>query len=43
MGVTAGEKRAAEELRKEGNALFQRGKYAAASERYTGGVPQVAS
>ncbi|KIZ05713.1 STIP1 homology and U-box containing protein 1 [Monoraphidium neglectum] len=46
MGVTAGEKRAAEELRKEGNALFQRGKYAAASERYTEAItldPQSAS
>ncbi|KAI8474037.1 MAG: hypothetical protein J3K34DRAFT_518535 [Monoraphidium minutum] len=35
MHATVGQRAAAEELRKEGNALFQRAKFSAAAERYT--------
>ncbi|KXZ46538.1 hypothetical protein GPECTOR_42g745 [Gonium pectorale] len=35
MAPTAGDRKAAEELKAEGNTLFSKGKYAAAIERYT--------
>lgn len=35
MAPTAQDKKAAEELKAEGNALFQKGKYTAAAEKYT--------